>query len=184
MQYPTRNSFTKVVEVRPTSGGSIDQKEYTVTANTTIERGDLVLLSSDALVQAMGANATANGANAAYANTNITGVALARITMGATEEAGSGRTKIPVAILNDNCEVLMRLWHATPGSAELQDVSAGTLYEPMRWTSSPNTITWYAATTQTTNGAFSLVEKSQDSLAADDYGLAWFKLIPSRRFSI
>ena len=32
--------------------------------------------------------------------------------------------------------------------------------------------------------AFSLVEKSQDSLAADDYGLAWFKLIPSRRFSI
>lgn len=178
---PIANTFTKFWEVRPTSGMSINQKDYQVAANTTINEGDLVTVSSGLVTQAMAANATANSANAAYANGAIVGVALASITTTGSSETTTGRTTIPVAILDDNCEVAYRLWNATPGDSELQDVAIGTAYAPMRWTSSPNTITWYAISTSTTNGAFILTEKSVGSNATDDYGVGWFKLAPGYR---
>lgn len=173
--------FDKFCKVRPTSGSSINQKEYTVTANTTINEGDFVSLSSGALVQTMGANTTANGANAAYANTSFLGVALASIVMGASAEATTGRTTIPVAIADDNLEIGLRTWNATAGDSEPQDLTTGTAYELVRWTSNPNTIQWYAAGTATTNGCLTLVEKSQDSAAADNYGINYYKAIASRR---
>lgn len=177
---PKANVFDKFVRVRPTSGRSVNQKEVTVAANTTIRYGDLVRLNSGVLEQAFAANSTANGAQA-YGNATIYGVALADIVTGASGEATTGRTKIPVAVLDDNCEVALRFWNATAGDSELQDVTLGEEYEPMRWTSNPNTITWYGMSVTTTNGSFRLVEKSPDSAAADDYGIAWFRLIDAYR---
>lgn len=175
-----RNTFNKFVEVRPVSG-RINQREFTVTANTTINKGDFVSLSSGALIQTMAANATANGANAAYANTEILGVALADIVMGATAEATTGRTTIPVAIADENLEIALRTYNSTAGDSEPQDLTTGAFYELVRWTSSPNTITWYAAGTATTNHCLALVEKSADSAAGDDYGINWYRIIASRR---
>ena len=178
----TVGSFTRVGDVRPTSGLSINQKECTVPASNTINYGDLVTLSSGNIIQTMAANATANGANAAYANTSILGVALASIeTNAAGSEATTGRTTIPVAILDDNCEVCFRGWNATASDGEYQDFTVGTAYEPVRWTSSPNTIIWYGVCTATTNGALTVVEKVTNQAAGDDYPLLWCKLIASRR---
>lgn len=175
------NTFDKFWKVRNPAGGSPTIRDYPVTANTTINAGDLVILTSGAVDVGMGANTTANGANAAYNNTNFIGVAMQSIVMGATEEATTLRTTVPVAILNDNCEVAYRLWSATPADAELADVSLGAVYEPIRWTSNPNTIQWYAVTPVTTKGCMILKEKSPDSASGDDYGIGWFSLLPSRR---
>jgi hypothetical protein len=129
----------------------------------------------------MGANATANGANAAYANTEVLGIAMADITMGATAEATTGRTTIPVALADENLEIGLRVYNATAGDSEQQDVTVGSFYELVRWTSNPNTVTWYAAGTATTNQVLALVEKSADSAAADDYGINWYRVIALRR---
>lgn len=172
-----RNTFDKFVKVRPTSGESIHQRTLPVTANTAINPGDFVSLSSGALVQAMGANATANGANAAYANGAILGVAMDGCT---TAEANAG-TSLAVAILDENLEVGLRTWNSTAGDSEPQDMVIGNSYALARWTSSPNTITWYMNHTSGTNGCLVLVEKSIDSAAGDDYGINYFKLAAGYR---
>ena len=173
---PKVNVFDKFVRVRPKSGRSIVQRELTVAANQTIRAGDLVKLNSGSLEQLAALNANANSTTA-IDGVDLLGVALADITMTGSSETTTGRTKIPVAILDDNVEVAFRIYNSTAGDAEPQDVTIGTAYQAVRWTSNSNSVWWYAATTTTTNGTFRLVEKSQDSAAGDDYGICWYSVI-------
>ena len=172
----TKNTFDKFVRVRPTSG-SLQQRTYPVAAANAINPGDFVSLSSGTLIQTMAANATANGANAAYANTTYIGIALSGCT---SAEANAGAT-VAVAIADDNLEIGLRGWNATGSDGELQDFTVGGNYEIMRWTSNPNTVTWYAAATATTNNAVVLIQKPSDQAAADDYPIMWFRALTARR---
>lgn len=180
---PKVNVFDKVVKVRRSDGSPVNQKEYTVVASTTILPGDIVVLNAGSVEQALAVNANANSLTTS-SNTSVTGIALAGIvTNSGAAEAATGRTTIPVAILDGETEVAMRFYNATAGDSELQDVTVGSTYAFVRWSGAggnANTA-WYAASTSTTNPTFVLVEKSQDSAPSDDYGIGWFSATPARR---
>jgi hypothetical protein len=176
------NTFDKFFAVRPSQGnaGAFNQKDRVVAASTSIKRGDIVSLSSGEVVQAIalpGANSTKSDSGG---NLPVLGVAMADIVTGSGgTETGTGRSTIPVAIFDGNLELALRIYHATPGSAEARDLTLSTAYQFARWRGASADEWWYALIPTTTNGELKYVERSAESEADDDYGIVWTRAILS-----
>lgn len=176
------NVFTKVLRVRPRAGFRLQQKEVTVAASQTINTYDILSLSSSAAQQSIALPGSNSTGTASGGNLAIYGIAAAPIVTGSGGvEATTGRSTIPIWIFDDNLEVEMRIYNATPANAEPQDLTLGTAYQFQRWRDTSASSWWYSLITTTTNGELVYVERGGDSAADDDYGLVWMRSIPSVR---
>jgi hypothetical protein len=180
------NTLAKYTQLRRQGTGSLVQRDY-APANTgsayTINQGDWLDLSGEKVTQFLalpGANGTVtlNGASP-----KVIGIALAGVTVDAAGNVsdGSGRTTIPVAILDDSTEVLVRIYNATNTSAEQILVNTNTDYELVRYRGAAANIWFYAMATSTTNPVVKLMEKSIESSPTEFYGFVWVKALAAAR---
>ena len=170
-------------QVRRQGGGTIDQIDYPVAASQTIDKGDWLKLSSGKVTHAITKSGSANTAVANGASPGLIGIALASITTDSNGLAtdGSGRTTIPIGLFNDDTEVMVGIYHATPASATQSSVITGTNYE-VGIVTGPTTATWtYNMMTTTTNACVNLQEKSIESSPTETYGFVWVKPIGTGR---
>lgn len=176
----------KVVRLRPAqgSGGAFNQLDAPVAASQTIKMGDFVSLSSGKVQQALSMPGSANSAQTSGGSTSLLGVAMADITTDSNGiEAVTGRTTVPVAILDSNLEVTLRIFNATATSSTQSSIALGTAYRLCRVRRDVATDWFYAidAGASTTNGELRLVEACPDSASGDQYGLVSVKAIDSVR---
>lgn len=178
-------------EARPSAAGaggagSFRQEAFPVAAGTTIYRGDIVTLTSGAVTQALGlANVgDVNGNNAATASsgtTTILGVAMASIKTDANGiEAGTGRTTLEVAVLDDNLEIGLRIYNAVAADADQAHVAVGTSYRFQRWRGA-NLSTWWYELTTTTPGELEVVARHPGTGADEDYGVVWVRCVDAAK---
>jgi hypothetical protein len=175
-------TFNKFVRVRARHGFRLTQKEVTIAASQSIKKYDFLGKTSGAntFEQACALDASNNTGTTSSGNQVFFGIAAAPIVTGADgAEATTGRTTIPVWVLDTNIEVALRIYHATPGSAEPRDLTYGTPYLIQRWRGSSASEWWYSALTTTTNGEFAFVERHAGSADDDDHGVCWFRPIIS-----
>lgn len=140
-------------------------------AAAALSKGDFLVLSSGQAAQAIALPGSANSASASGGSLAILGVAL-------HDCAANGTVLVQVA--DDTAEFLLRLYNSTASSAEPQDVSVGTAYQLSRYRG-PGTEAFYVLSQTTSNGECTVVEKSPQSAADEDYGFVWVKIPAARR---
>ena len=175
-------TFNKFLRVRPRAGFRLTQKEVTIAASQNIKMYDFIGKTSGAntFEQACALDASNNTGTASSGNQVFYGIAAAPIvTAAGGAEATTGRTTIPVWVFDTNIEVALRIYHATPASAEPRDLTLGTPYLIQRWRGASADEWWYSALTTTTNGEFAFVERHGSSADEDDHGVCWFRPIIS-----
>lgn len=176
------NQLTKYTQVRRV-GGTLNQRDYPVAASQTIQPGDWLNLSSGTVQQSLSLPGSNNSVTASGSGQQFVGMALAGITTNSSAvEASTGRTTIPVAIFDAETEVLVRIYNATAGSAEPQDVNLGTSYNLSRFRGASASVWFYVMNTSTTDANVSLIEKSLESAADEDYGFVWVRPIAAARY--
>lgn len=178
------NIIGKYTQVRRQGSANLVQRDFTVAASQTINQGDWLTVSSGAetVEQALALPGSDNTVTANGSGAKVIGIALTGITTnsGGVATDGSGRTTIPVAILDDSTEVLTRIYNASAAAAEPQDVLVNTDYVLARYRATATTW-WYMMSTSTTNAILKLTEKSPESAADEDYGFVWVKAIAAAR---
>ena len=170
-------------QIRRQGGGTVDQIDYPVAASQTINKGDWLKLSSGKVTQAIAKSGSANTAVANGPSPGLIGIALCGIATDANGVAtdGSGRTTIPIGLFNDDTEVMLGIYHATPTSATQNSVVTGTTYD-LGIVTGATTSTWtYTMMTTTANPCINLQEKSIESSPTETYGFVWVKPIGSGR---
>ena len=166
--YP-KSQFTRVAMVVPRGDVAASTYHMEVGASQTIQQYDILKLSSGLLVQAIALPGTDNTAAASGGSLPDLYLAMAPITTGGSVTAAD---KVAVIKLNEKqAGLLLRLYHATGTSAQQQDVLAGTAYQCGRWRGASASEWWYYLSVVTTNGEFTILEKSPESAADDSYGL-------------
>jgi hypothetical protein len=153
--------------------GDYKQNNYVVKAASTVRVGDVVKLDTGDVVE----NALALNASAASVTTSGGAVVCLGVALG---NASAGET-VAVAEFSDALQLKLRIFNATAANAEQQDVVIGTAYNLGRYTHVAGGQGFYVLTTGTTNPEFRVVEKSLDSLPADDYGFVWVKCVAAYR---
>lgn len=168
----------KVVRIRPAQGGAgaFNQKDLVVATSQNIKMFDIVSLSSGLVQQSISLPGSNSTATASGGNLPTLGIALADIvTTSAGIETATGRTTIPVAILDSNLEALFRIYNATAANAQQQDITIGTNYQFVRYRGATSAIWFYGLSTTTTNGELKYVEPSAESAVTDNYGMVWVR---------
>ena len=173
-------------QIRRKGGGTIDQVDAPVAASQTINKGDWLKLSSNKAAQALAKGGSPslvlNGASP-----GLYGYALGSIVTDANGVVtdGTGRTTLPVALFNDDTEVMVGIYNASAANTT-QAVATGSSapinYELGIVTNATGQWSYnlvYAATP--TNPAISLVEKSPESSLSEQYGFVWVKPLASAR---
>lgn len=166
----------KVVRVRAAqgNGGAFNQIDAPVAASQTIRMGDFVSLSSGKVQQALALPGSNNTATTSSGNTPMLGVAMADITTDSGgAEATTGRTTVPVAILDGNLEIALRIWNSTASNATQANLALGTSYWVSRVRGDTAGTWWYAVSSASpTNGELRYVEASPESAGSEQYGIA------------
>ena len=169
-------------QIRRKGGGTVDQVDAPVAASVTIQKGDWLKLSgglvTPALTKSAGSFVITGAVPGLYA------VALGSITTNASGVAtdGSGRTTIPVGLLNDDTEIMVGIWNVAAGSALQSNVNVGTSYDFGVFMNAGSTAWGYMmGTTTGANAPASLVEKSPESTSNEQYGFVWVKPIAAAR---
>lgn len=189
---PTVNTLNKHIAPIAPTGARLDQRDYPVAANQTIKAGDLVILNSGSVEQALALNATAYGATIGANTVDILGVALADITMTGASETTTGRSTIPVAISTDfecravNASVLAGTAASHLANAAnhvaLSGVTIGSSYVPTRVTGATNSHWFYAMhTTGDGSGQLIVKDKAIGQQATDIFGVVRVGLRASGR---
>jgi len=168
--YPV-NQFTKVVQLAPRGEVGHQTAHMLVAASQTIQEGDLLVFSSGRLTQAVALPSSNNTFDASAGSLGDMFVALAPIT---TSGSVTDADRIPVAPLNANLMLHLRIFNTTAGDSEQQDLTVGTSYRVGRYRGESASIWWYAMSTNSTNGDLKYLNASKDSAASDDYGLGYF----------
>ena len=168
-------------QIRRKGGGTVDQIDAPVAASVTIQKGDWLKLASGLVTPAL--TKVANTFVVASATPGFYGVALGSITTNASGVAtdGSGRTTIPVGLLNDDTEVMVGLWNASGAAALTGNVNIGTNYDFGVFTNAAGTAWGYMAGTTVVTPSTSLIEKSPESTINEQYGFVWVKPIAAAR---
>lgn len=175
--YYQPNTLSKCVRYRGRGGFRPTPRLYTVSTSTTIRPGDIVQITTGSVViQSIAIPSTDSTAVNSGGNLPILGIATDGIvTDAAGVESGTGRTKIPVVVFDDNVEIGLRVYAATAADSELNDVTVGTTYQFCNYRATGATNYWYMAITTTTNGELVLTEKPSWVAGGDDYGFAYFR---------
>ncbi len=166
------------------ANGTIREEQATVAASTTIQRGDILALSSGQVVQAIALPGSNNSVSLSGGNLAIYGVALGSIATNASgvdTSSGFNITTIPVAVFDNNLEVMYRLYNATASNTNPPDVTIGTAYQFGRWRGASASEWFYVISTTTTNGEMRYVEAYGLNLQqdTDTYTPMWVKPINS-----
>lgn len=163
------------IRIRPAqgSGGAFNQIDAPVAASQTIKAGDFVSLSSGSVQQALALPGANNTATTSTGNLPMLGVALADITTNASAVDPSGRTSIPVAILDGNLEVTLMIWNSTASNSTQANLTLGTSYWIARVRNNSASEWYYAVSSASpTNGELRFVERSPETTSTEQYGLA------------
>lgn len=175
-------TFNKFVRVRPRAGFRITEKEVTIAASQNIKKYDFLAKTSGANTyeQACALDGSNNTGTASGGNLPIFGIAQTGIVTGAGgTEATTGRSTIRVWVFDSAIEVALRIYHATPSSAEPRDIVLGTPYQFQRWRGASADEWWYSLLTTTTNGELAYMERHAGSADDDDHGVVWVRPIIS-----
>ena len=172
-------------QIRRKGGGTIDQIDAPVAVSQTINKGDWLKLSSGKVAQAI----TKGGAGSitlAAASPGLYAVALGGITTDANGIAtdGTGRTTLPVALLNDDTEIMLGLYSATPANSTqgTAGTNVGASFDLGIFVSSAAGNPWtYVMSVTTTAACLTLVEKSIESSSNEQYGFVWVKPLAAAR---
>ncbi len=169
-------------QIRRKGGGTVDQVDAPVAANVTIQKGDWLKLASGLVTPAI--TKVAGAFTLAGATPGLYAVALGSITTNASGVAtdGSGRTTIPVGLLNDDTEAMVGIWNTTNTNATQANVNVGTTYDFGVFMHATLPLWGYmVGTTTGANAPASLVEKSPESGSNEQYGFVWVKPVAAAR---
>lgn len=160
----TLGSITKVFEIR----GDYRQVKCALATNAVVKRGDLLVMTSGAVDQAISLPGTNDTASSA-ASTVPYGVALE------DKDQTAGDTHVQVAVFRaGQPQLAMRIYNGTAGDAEAQDLTLLTSYQYHRYRGASATQWWYMlATTTSSTPPFEFVEAHPGNNAGDDYGVVW-----------
>jgi hypothetical protein len=165
--YP-RGSFTKVDAVVQRGNTGADALLLPVAASQTIQEGDLLVLSSGLLAQAVALPGSNNSWSASGGSLGTMYVAAAPIVTGGSVNPEVDR--IPVYNLNA-VHFLCRIYAATAADSQQIDLAVGTSYRVGRWRGASASEWWYALSTNATNGDVTYVAPSPESAPTDNFGL-------------
>ena len=172
-------------QIRRKGGGTVDQLDAPVAASQTINKGDWLKLSSGKVAQAITKSVSANTAGLAGGSPGLFAYALGSITTDANGVAtdGTGRTTLPVALLNDDTEIMLGLYNSTAGSSTqgTAGTNLGSNFDLAIVTGAAITQWTYAMSTTTTAPCLTLIEKSPESTTNELYGFVWVKPSASAR---
>ena len=172
-------------QIRRKGGGTVDQVDAPVAVSQTINKGDWLKLTSGKIAQAITKSGSINTAVNAAALPGLYALALGGIATDANGIAtdGTGRTTLPVALLNDDTEVMVGLYNSTPANSTqaTAGTNVGTSFD-LAIVTGPIVNQWtYAMSTTTTAVCLTLVEKSPESSTTELYGFVWVKPLSAAR---
>lgn len=182
------NQLTKVDPYPSRDGSPARVRLMTVAASQTINPGDWVAQTSgaDTVEQALALPGSNGSITANGAGQRLMGVVVGQgiVTGSGGTEAVTGRSQVMVAIFDDSTDVLVRIYNATAGSAEPQDVREYTVnYTLARYRGASASIWFYVLSTVTTDGILNITAKSPESDPADDYGVVRCKPTVASRYN-
>jgi hypothetical protein len=163
------------------AGGALNQREYVVDVSQTIKYGDVVLLSTNKVQEALALPGSNNSATISGGNLASLGIALADITTNsAGVEAVTGRMAIPVGIWDANLDVILGVYNGTPANAIPSNVAFGTRYNLARVRgASASSWGYMLAYGSTTNGELVVQQTSGQTAASEIYGLVIARYLAS-----
>ncbi|RYG30175.1 hypothetical protein EON81_25385 [bacterium] len=173
-----RNVFDKFYEVRGKGPNGVETLTYPVAASQTIKKGDLLKFSASGqtVEQALalpGANSTASADSGG--SVALVGMALESIkTESSGQEAITERSKIRVAIFGNVNQFALRIYDATQGSSEAQDLTSGGTYQFKRWRGADAGTWWYALSTAGT-GEFVFLKPCTTVEPTETYAPVWLR---------
>ena len=171
-------------QVRRKGGGTVDQIDAPVVASITIQKGDWLKLGAGKVTPALTKSGTPGAAVLTTAAPGLYAIALGGITTDSNGIAtdGTGRTTLPIALLNDDTEIMVGIHNASGASATQANVVVGTTYDLAVVTSTPvGGWTWAMSTTIDAGACLTLIEKSVESSPTEQYGFVWVKPIAAAR---
>lgn len=164
--YP-KNVFTRVDALVPRGDMGAPTEYLPVAANQTIREGDLLVLASGRLTQAVARPSTNNTFTVSGGSLGTMYFAKANIVTGGSPALTE---QIPVVNLA-NARVLIRIYNATPADSQWQDLAVGTAYRVGHWRGTSDQDTWYALSTNSTNGDVTYQAPSPESDPTDNFGI-------------
>lgn len=178
-----QNVLNNVTRVRSLNGGIVNQRAFTVAASTSIRPGDLVSLTTGEVVQMIALPGTDNTLSAVAGTDTVLGVALDSIDTNASgiDPERGDKTQIQVAIATDDLVVSLRIYDATAGDSEFQDLTVGSAYVIQRWRGDSADNSFYVLTDVTTNGNYRLMGLHEGQTDSDDYGWCDGIIVAARR---
>ncbi len=176
-------------QIRRKGGGTVDQVDFLVANSVTINKGDWLTLSApNKVTQALTKSGTTVNAVLNGAAPKLIGVALAGITTNASGVStdGSGRNTIPVALFNEDTEVMLGIFkNLSLGVPDPTNTTQATLiansaifsYE-LGIVTGASLSQWaynliYAAAP--TNPCITVTEYSPESATNEQYGFVWVR---------
>lgn len=167
-------------QVRGTGGTQGNTRMYTVAASQSINFLDIVAKTSGAntIEQSIALPGSNSTGTASGGNLPVLGIAMEPIVTAASgAEANTGRTQINVLTFGGLAEAMLRLYNATPGDSQFQDIAQFTPLQFQRWRGASASIWWYSLITTTTNGEIVPLELYVGASITDNYAPIWCRLV-------
>ncbi len=171
-------------QIRRKGGGTVDQLDFLVANSVTINKGDwLTLTAPNKVTQAATKSGSITTAVLTGASPKLIGVALGGITTNASGVAtdGSGRTTIPVALFNEDTEVMLGIFNASAASTTQATIQAnGSVVTYDLGIVTGGSISQWAynlvyAVAPSANAPVTITEFSPESASNEQYGFVWVR---------